>query len=243
MGEGKPVPARLTREGKLQRLVEETRKRVDREGDATPNLKQSPNSYLRTLVQQAGYARKSDKLLEELDERLDAAGIGTHPNLKDPSIGPDTRIFFFDLRRPIPKFQQPRQRFAEEKELSRFVALNWAALPYIKKAGLRFRGREFRLDGSAVIDLLAFDKKTDELVGFELKVAEGSDRMLGQVARYMPCLVNQAKKEGRSGARLIVITGQPDPGLASSVQDLAMRYGVKTEWLLYNVSIELVAHE
>lgn len=237
------MPARLTREGKLQRLVEETRKRVDREGDVAPSLKQSPNSYLRTLVQQAGAKRKSDKLLEELDERLDAAGIGTHPNLRDPSIDSDTRIFFFDLKRPIPKFQQPRQRFAEEKELARFLALNWAALPYIKKAGLRFRGREFRLDGSAIIDLLAVDKKTDELVGFELKVAAGGDRLLGQAARYMPCLVSQAKKEGRSGARLIIITGQPDPDLASSVEDLATRYGVKTEWLLYNVSIDLVAHD
>lgn len=175
--------ARLTREGRLQRLVDDTRERVDREGDSTPNLKQSPNSYLRTLVQQAGYERRSAKLLEELDESLDAAGIGTHPNLRDPSIGPETRIFFFDLKRPIPKFQQPRQRFAEEKELSRFLAMNWAALPYIKKEGLRFRGREVRFDNSAIIDLLAVDKKTDELVGFELKVSDGDGRLFDQAAR------------------------------------------------------------
>lgn len=233
------MPARLTREGKLQRLVEETRKRVDREGDVAPSLKQSPSSYLRTLIQQAGYERKSDKLLEELDERLDAAGIATHPNLRDPSIGPDTRIFFFDLKRPIPKFQQPRQRFAEEKELSRFLAMNWAALPYIKKAGLRFRNREVRLDGSAIIDLLAVDKKTDELVGFELKVADGDDRLLGQAARYMSCLSAQAKKENRSGARLIIVTGQPNPDLAARVEELGRHYGVRTEWLLYSVTVDV----
>lgn len=237
------MAARLTREGKIQRLVDETRKRVDREGDSTPSLKGSPSSYLRTLVQQAGYERKSDKLLEELDERLDAAGIGTHPNLRDPSIGVDTRIFFFDLTRPIPKFQQPRQRFAEEKELARFLAMNWAALPYVKKAGLRFRNREFRFDGSAVIDLLAVDKKTDELVGFELKVDAGDDRLLGQAARYMSCLVNQAKKEGRSGARLVIITGQPDAELAVRVHELGAHYGVKTEWLLYKVNVDVVASE
>lgn len=233
------MPARLTREGKLQRLVDETRKRVDREGDSTPNLKQSPSSYLRTLIQQAGYERKSEKLLEELDERLDAAGIATHPNLRDPSIGPDTRIFFFDLKRPIPKFQQPRQRFAEEKELSRFLAMNWAALPYIKKAGLRFRNREVRLDGSAIIDLLAVDKKTDELVGFELKVADGDDRLLGQAARYMSCLSAQAKKEGRAGARLIIVTGQPNPDLDRRVRELGTHYGVRTEWLLYSVTVDV----
>lgn len=147
------MAACLTREGRLQGLVDETRKRVDREGDSTPNLKQSPNSYLRTLVQQAGYERKSDKLLQELDERLDAAGICTHPNLRDPSIGSDTRIFFFDVKRPIPKFQHARQRFAEEKELSRYLMMNWAALPYIKKAGPRFREREYRFDNGAIIDL------------------------------------------------------------------------------------------
>jgi hypothetical protein len=233
------VAARLTREGRLQRLVDDTRKRVDREGDSTPNLKQSPNSYLRTLVQQAGYEKRSAKLLEELDESLDAAGIGTHPNLRDPSIGPETRIYFFDLKRPIPKFQQPRQRFAEEKELSRFLAMNWAALPYIKKAGLRFRGREVRFDNSAIIDLLAVDKKTDELVGFELKVSDGDGRLFDQAARYMSCLVRQAKKEGRSGARLIIVTGQPNPELAARVQELADKYGVRTDWLLYNVSIDL----
>jgi hypothetical protein len=28
---------------------------------------------------------------------------------------------FFDSSRPVPGFQQPRQLFAEEKELSRFI--------------------------------------------------------------------------------------------------------------------------
>lgn len=237
------MAARLTKEGKLQRLVDETRQRVERDRDSTPTLKGSPYSYLRSLRQQAGYERMSDKFLEELDERLDAAGIGTHPNLRDPSIGPDTRIFFFDLKRPFPKFQQPRQRFAEEKELSRFLAMNWAVLPYVKKGGLRFRGREVRLDGSAIIDLLAVDKKTDELVGFELKVADGDDRLVGQAARYMSCLVSHAKKEGRSGARLVVVTGQPDTDLADRVRELGEHYGVKTEWLLYKVSVDLLSPE
>ena len=237
------MPSRLTREDKLQRLVDDVRKRVDREADSAPSLKQSPSSYLSTLVQQAGYLRKSDKLLADLDDRLDSAGIGTHPNLRDPSIGSDTRIFFFDLKWPVPKFQQPRQRFAEEKELARYLALNWAALPYIKKAGLRFRAREFRLDGSAIIDLLAVDKKTNELVGFELKVDDDDGRLFDQAARYMTWLAKLAKHEKRRGARLIIVTGQPNPDLAARVRELASRYEVPTEWLLYKVNVELsVAH-
>ena len=90
-----------------------------------------------------------------------------------------------------------------------------------------------RLDGSAIIDLLAVDKKTDELVGFELKVADGGARLFDQAARCMTCLARQAKKEGRSGARFVVITGEPDAELAGRVHELGAHYGVKTECLLY----------
>lgn len=234
------MPTRLGKEERLQRLVDKTRKRVDDTPESTRSLRHSPDSLLSTLVREAGYDRMSDKLLEDLDERFEAAGIGTHPKLLDPSISAKTRIHFFDLNRPVPGFQQPRQLFAEEKELSRFLSMNWDALQYIKKAGLRFRGREVRIAGNCVIDLLAVDKKTDELVGFELKVAEGDDRLVGQAAKYMSSLATQAEKEDRSGARLIIVTGQPDEDLATRVQDLAEKYGVKAEWLLYKVTIELI---
>ena len=157
------------------------------------------------------------RLLEELEERFQEAGIRTHPELTDPSNTPKTRIHFFDLKQPVPGFQQPRQLFAEEKELSRFLWMNWDALPYVKKAGLRIRGREMRIAGNCIVDFLEEDKKTDELVGFELKAAEGDDRVVGQAAKYMSSLATQAEKEDRSGARLIIVTGQPDEDLAGLV--------------------------
>ncbi|TFV61510.1 hypothetical protein E4P42_01020 [Mycobacterium sp. PS03-16] len=233
------MAARLSREERLQRIVDKARKRVDDAPDAAHSLRHSPDSLVSTLVREAGYDRMSDKLLAELGELLEQAGVGTHPLLTDPSITAKTRVHFFDLARPVPGFQQPRQLFAEEKELSRFISMNWAVLPYIKKCGLRFRGREVRLAGNAVIDLLAVDKKTDELVGFELKASEGDDRLIGQAAKYMTSLAAQAEKEGRTGARLIIVTGQPDEDLSARVQDLAERYGVSTQWLLYKVEIDL----
>jgi hypothetical protein len=233
------VAARLSKEDRLERLISKTRRRVDDAPGPIRSLSHSPDSALSTLVREAGYDRKSDKLLEELDARFERAGIGTHPKLTDPGIGPKTRIHFFDLKRPLPGFQQPRQLFAEEKELWRFLSMNWAALPYIRKAGLRLRGREARIAQNCIIDLLAVDKKTDELVGFELKAGGGDDRLIGQAAKYMSSLSAQAKKEGRSGARLVIVTGQPDEDLAPRVQDLAEKYGVVTEWLLYSVAIEL----
>lgn len=233
------MPVRLSKEERLQRLVDKTRKRVDDNPEAMRSLSHSPDSLLGTLVREAGYERIAPKLLEELHERLRAAGIRTFPELTDPSNSRKTRIHFFDLKKPVPGFQHPRQLFAEEKELSRFLQMNWAALAYVKKSGLRIRGAELRIADNCIVDLLAEDKQTGELVGFELKVGEAGDRIVGQAAKYMESLARQAVKEGRSGARLLIVTGQPDASLAERVQAHAAKYGVETQWLLYRVSIEL----
>jgi hypothetical protein len=233
------MPARLSREDKRKRLVGKTRQRVDDSPETAISLHHSPKSRLGTLVREAGYEKIVPKMLEELEERLRDANVGTFPQLTDPSNNRLTRICFFDLANPVPGFQHPRVLFKEEKELSRFLWMNWAVLPYVKEAGLRIQGREVRLASDSVIDLLAEDKKTGELVGFELKAEEADDRVVGQAARYMQLLASRAAKEGRSGARLLIVTGQPDESLAKLVQQHAKESGVKTQWLLYRVTIDL----
>ncbi len=188
---------------------------------------------------EAGYERSSTKLLDELDERLKREGIGTFPALTDPSNTRDTRIFFFDRAHPIPGFRQPRELFDTEKELSRFLWMNKEVMTYLKRTGLKIHTREARIADNCVIDLLADDKKTGELVGIELKAGEADERVVNQAAKYMRSLAKQAASEGDRGARLLIITGQPDAELAEHVQVLAERYGVATQWLLYNVSIRL----
>ncbi|MCW2685338.1 MAG: hypothetical protein JWR37_228 [Mycobacterium sp.] len=233
------MATRLSKEDRIQRLVDKTRKRVHDKPEAKRSLQHSPDSMLGVMVREAGYERISAKLLEELDGRLRAAGLGTYPELTDPSNSRKTRIHFFDLKNPVPGFQHPRQLFAEEKELSRFLWLNRAALPYAKKTGLRIRGQQVRIADNCIIDLLAEDKKTRELVGFELKATQGDDRLVGQAAKYMRSLARQAAQEDRPGARLLIVTGQPDEDLAERVQTHAKEHGVETEWLLYHVSIDL----
>lgn len=234
------MPARVSREDKLKRLIAKTKSRVaDAPEAAARSLRHSPDSLLSTLVKEAGYDRVGAKLLEDLEDGLDAAGIGTHPRLTDPSNTGKTRIHFFDLTRPVPGLQQARQLFSDETELSRFLQLNWEHLAYVKQHGLKFRGAEFLLCHNCKVDLLAVGKKSDILVGFELKVGEGDDRLIGQVTKYLPALKAQADKEDRAGVRLVVVTGQPDEELAVRIQDLAERYDVAVEWLLYRVSIDL----
>ena len=49
----------------------------------------------------------------------------------------------------------------------------------------------------------------------------------------MIALGRQAEKEGRPGARLLIVTGQPDRNLQQQVRELAATRGVKSDWLLY----------
>lgn len=55
------MPARLSKEDRLQRLVAKTRKRVDENPDATRSLSHSPDSRLGVLVREAGYQRESPR--------------------------------------------------------------------------------------------------------------------------------------------------------------------------------------
>jgi len=234
------MPARLSKEEKIERLVAKTKARVKGAPEAAArSLRHSPDSMLSTLVRECGYERVSGPFLKELEARLDQVGVATHPKLTDPSNTGKTRIHFFDSKRPVPGFQQPRQLFAEEKELSRFLQMNWDRLAYVKKHNLRLRGPEQRIAENCIVDLLAHDQKLDQLVGFELKVGEGDDRLIGQVTKYLSALKKQADREHRAGARLVVVTGQPDEELAARIHDLAERYEVPVDWLLYSVSIDL----
>jgi hypothetical protein len=230
------VPVRLTKEERLRRLVDKQRRRIDASREAPKSLSHAPDSKLGVLVREAGYKRIPPKFLEEFDRELRAVAIATYPNLTDPSNNRETRIYFFDSGNRISGLQDSRELFASEKELMRFMCTNWAVLPYVRKADLRIRRSEARIADDCVIDLLAEDKKSGELVGIELKVGKADDRLVRQAAKYMRALKAQAKSEGRQGARLMIVTGQPDESLAEDVQIHAEKSGVKTEWLLYRVS-------
>lgn len=86
---GGVVAARLSREDRLERLVQRTRERVDDMPKETRSLRHMPNSMLGVLVRQAGYSRTSDRLLEELAQRLRDEGIGMSPELSDPANTPN----------------------------------------------------------------------------------------------------------------------------------------------------------
>ncbi|CAA0138230.1 Uncharacterised protein [Mycolicibacterium vanbaalenii] len=232
------MPVRLTREERITRMVEKVRRRVDEVPEATKVLRHMPSSMLGVIVRAAGYERTSSKLLDDLSSRFRAAGVDFSPELTDPENTPKTRIYFFDARRPVKGLQPSRQLFKDEAQLSRFLWLNKDFLRFATK-NLRITHREKRLAPGAQIDLLAIDTKTGELVGIELKAEEPDQGLVAQAARYMKALKEMAKAENRPGARLVIITGQPDEELSELVQLQSERLGVKTDWFLYRVRFEL----
>jgi len=230
----------LSKEERLQRLVEECHDKIGpADAPAPSSLSRTPKMLLKTLLKGAGYKRIVPQFLVLLDTRFKESSIGTFPDLTDPTITRDTWIYLFDLAKPIPGVQPSRVLFSEEKQLSRFLVNNFKALTYIKRAGLRFLGSEVHLDEGCIIDLLAEDAKSRELVGFELKAQEAKDGLAHQSARYMRALARRAESDGRPGARLLIVTGQPDQDLHRDIQALADKEKVKTQWLLYRVNIEL----
>lgn len=233
------MPTRLTREDRLVRLVEKTRARVDAVPKSSRSLRHMPNSKLGVLVREAGYERSSDRLLEELGARLRNTGVGFSPELTDPANTPETRIYFYDSRKLSKGIRATRELFKDEKDLSRFLWLNRDVLTYAKRNNLRILSRETKIANGAIIDLLGVDTKTNELVGFELKAEQGDDRLVGQAAKYMRALKAQAESNGHPGARLLIVTGQPDDDLAELLQTQAQKFGVRTDWLLYRVQFEL----
>ena len=232
------MPKQLSKEERLDRLIERCRRDVAKGGDAG-SLSQTPDRLLGTLAREAGYQRVGRKFCQILDERLQAEGLATWPKLDDPTITRATRIYLFAAGHQIPGLQDQRVLFDSQAPLSHFLQKNFVVLPYFKKAGLHYLGAEVPITPGCKIDLLAEDKKSKELVGIELKPGEPDKGLVSQAGRYMTALKQKAAKGGRPGARLLIVSGQPDREFQSQVQALAEKRGVPTSWLTYTVKMTL----
>ncbi|MBB2770724.1 UNVERIFIED_ORG: hypothetical protein GGE11_001637 [Mycolicibacterium obuense] len=232
------MAAQLTKEERLDRLVEDTRRRVEKIESTTRLLKHMPSSKLGVLVDRAGYKRISRSFLKDLGERLREVGVDFSPELTDAANTRETLIYFFDATRPVKGLQPVRELFREETLLQEFL---WKNKHFLNQATkhLKLTDRERLLAPGARPDLVAEDAKTRELVGIELKAGAADERIVAQAAKYMHALKSAASAQGLKGARLMIITGQPNEELAEQVQLHAEKIGVKCEWQLYRVRFEL----
>ena len=89
--------------------------------------------------------------------------------------------------------------FDREAPLSHFLQKNFRALPYFKKAGLRYLCAEVVIAPGSKIDIMAEDKKSNELVAIELKSGEPDEGLVAQAGRYMTALKQKAAETGGLG--------------------------------------------
>ena len=94
--------------------------------------------------------------------------------------------------------------------------------------------------GVLLADLPLLGRGIQERAAFSISIQSDTGQgIVAQAAKYMTALKALAESEGLRGARLLIITGQPNEQLADLVQVQAEKAGVKCEWHLYRVRFEL----
>ena len=127
--------------------------------------------------------------------------------------------------------------FYMEKELENFLIKNWEKTDLGKKYDLyeedgEMVGQQYNTKEVGLIDILAVDKKNNQLVVIELKRNQTSDETVGQLARYMGWL--EENKTNGKPTKGIIITGQYDKKL-----DYALKKINGCEIYIYQVDFKL----
>jgi hypothetical protein len=117
--------------------------------------------------------------------------------------------------------------FRLEKELIDFLAKNISVI----ESGLQFREKEYPTDAGR-IDLLCVDKKGDFVV-IETKKGRESDKVVGQISRYMGWIKLKMANH-KQNVRGIIITNEPDEQLSYAI---APHDNIKLKY--YRVKFEL----
>ncbi|MFV1356952.1 hypothetical protein ABFV47_07755 [Mycolicibacterium fortuitum] len=227
---------------KIARCVGYYKRLLDSLPRPPQSLSQAPDSQLHVIVEKAGAQRRSDALLEALDQAFIREGIATYPRLTDSDLESHDRVYILDAAHPIEELAPMRQLFRDEKTLQDFIWKHHDWFPDLRRLGLHEFQEQAVLDSGRRVDLLCKKRASQQLVGIELKVREPDDRAAGQLQQYLDDLDSHAKNHGYDSAHLIVISGQPDQSVRYRVEQYAASRGLTVTFLLYRVHMELVAH-
>jgi len=113
-----------------------------------------------------------------------------------------------------------------EKDLRDYLAEN----PDLIEKGLSLVGKEHPIEGAGRADLLCKDKRGNYIV-IETKKARESEKVVGQILKYIGGL----KKEGKKTTRGIIIVNEPDDKLDLAIE--AVKDLIKLKY--YKVSFEI----
>lgn len=135
---------------------------------------------------------------------------------------------------------EDRIEFILEKYLEDFIVSNFDAifgpdLSLYRVSGDEIAGQQYNTGEVGVIDILAENQRANDIVVIELKKGRESDRVLGQILRYMGWVKENLATE-KQDVRGIIICKDSDPKLLyalSMAQDVSVKY-YEVDFTLYD---------
>lgn len=129
--------------------------------------------------------------------------------------------------------------FALEQHLESFLVANWPTTPLGKSHNLyaiegETTGQQFPTD-TGPIDILAISKNGTELLVVELKRGRASDRVVGQIQRYMGYVQGELAEPGQT-VRGVIIALEDDIRLKR-----ALSVAPNIDFFRYQISFQLIA--
>jgi len=132
--------------------------------------------------------------------------------------------------------------FALEKNLEDFICANWDKTDLAKNYHI-FKdkdgktGRQFETD-TGKIDILAISKDKKEFLVIELKKGRASDKVIGQIQRYMGDVIEELAKKGGQTVKGRIIAFDSDLKM-----ERALSVANNIEFYRYEVDFRLFKHE
>jgi restriction system protein len=131
------------------------------------------------------------------------------------------------------------EKYLEDFIVSNFNAIFGPDLSLYRDSGDEIAGQQYNTGEVGVIDILAEDQRANDIVVIELKKGRESDRVLGQILRYMGWVAENLATEGQN-VRGIIICKDSDPKLLyalSMAQDVSVKY-YEVDFTLHNEQMQ-----
>jgi restriction system protein len=131
--------------------------------------------------------------------------------------------------------------FAMEQYLEQFIVDNWHQMELGKHYDIyeeegELAGRQYRTDDAGEIDILAISKDKKELLVIELKKGRASDKVVGQILRYMG-YVQEMLAEEEQTVKGIIIALEDDIRIRR-----ALSITKNIDFYRYQVTFKLIKH-
>lgn len=192
---------------------------------------------VRTVVRECGRKRRSRKLLSDLEEVMDAAGLHVWPELDDSGLNPDSWLRF--SKQPAAERALGRS-FKNERSMHEFIRdYHQLVFADTELANLEYEGSEIpiHLDLDEVrLDMLFRDSGGTAVV-VEFKHEAPTPAVAAQLRRYMSALMSHEE-----AVRGVLLTNRPTSLAEERSIKKELELGgerFRIDWYWYSLSLPI----